>query len=286
MKHLDGRPLLERAKVPEVLRRFPGLRIRPGEQELVLTGHLDLTPAVAPFPYIKRRFNLRLVVFSLFPESSPRVWELDQQIPEDHHCFNDGSFCLGSTVEVRLAARRGLIHFVDQLVLPYLYGFAYKQEYGTMPFGERSHGQKGLIEAYEDLHDLQGEEMVTRFLWLSSLPEQRSSHQPCFCGSNRLLTNCHQEKVRSTRAHLGGSLCLDAYTAYVFAKEPATSTPRTKRLISWWSRQDGIDPSAACTELMIPGQSRANTTLPSPGAFLPPQPERHHLQRDAFGLLR
>lgn len=231
MKPRDCRPLLERAEVAEVIRRFPGLRIRPGERDLVLAGHLDLVPAVAPHPHIERRFNIELVVPDLFPESHPQVWEVDGQIPEDHHCFTNGSFCLGSTVEVRLAARQGLVCFFDQLVLPYLYGFAHFESFGEMPFGERSHGQAGLIEAYEDLHDLHGEMMVTRFLWLCSIWPHKSAQQPCFCGSNKRLVDCHHAEIRSARTCLGSSLCLDAFSVYTRAKGQAALTPAMDRLI-------------------------------------------------------
>ena len=51
-----------------------------------------------------------------------------------------GNFCLGAPIEVRrrFAGHKNLLRFIEDQVIPYLFSYSYKRDYGKLPFGELS----------------------------------------------------------------------------------------------------------------------------------------------------
>ena len=102
---------------------------------------------------IKDRFRVKLVVPSDYPQSPPVVFETEGKIPANYeHLMLAGNLCLGVPLEVdlRFASDRTLLRFVDDLVVPYLFGFSCFRKYGVMPFGEHCHGGEALLHSYQD----------------------------------------------------------------------------------------------------------------------------------------
>ena len=64
-----------------------------------------------------------------------------------------------------------------------------------MPFGERSHGVKGIEEAYMERYDLfDRNALIQIMLYLSKIQRYRG-HAKCPCGSGKKLRNCHGRRV-------------------------------------------------------------------------------------------
>ena len=200
---------MARADVPETSRRFPGLRLVPGEAPLILTGGIEFYAQAPGGQPIRDCYGVRITVPLRFPAQVPRVWNTDRRIPPGFHRLKDGSFCLGSPVRLRLLLGHAytLPKFIDRCAIPYLYGFSHWERHGVMPFGELDHGFGALVEDYERLFDVSGPEAVISMLVLIGLPRRVANKHSCPCGSGRRLGRCHHKIVNTLRRPLGRRWC-------------------------------------------------------------------------------
>ena len=151
---------------------------------------------------IEDTYQIRLDIPDDFPDSPPIVYETEGKIPEEFaHFMEAGNFCLGAPVEVRrrFAQRQSLSVFIDDQVIPYLFAYSHKREYGTMPFGERSHGSAGLLEYYNELFDTSG--IATMKLLKCLADDFAPPLTKCPCGGEAKLSNCHGPILGTLRPH-------------------------------------------------------------------------------------
>lgn len=171
---------------------FPGLILeKKGEDAWQIRGKIRFSRE-----YLKRRiddeYSVEILVLKDYPISLPKTFEIEGRIPKDFHRFQDDALCLGAPLEVKAKFRKRptLFGYVDNCVIPYLYSYSYKCKFGKLPFGELSHGGKGLLEFYQNLFDIKDPRRVQRFLQILSLGKYLD-HTRCSCGSGRRLRICH-----------------------------------------------------------------------------------------------
>ena len=123
---------------------------------------------------------------------------------EDRHISHDDTGCLcspfieGEYVTPVLDGRR----YVEELVIPFLYGQTYFDSHKSWPWADYAHGFMGLIESYTPVESK--EELVNRLPFLACYPAQWQSlrrfisqrnapnaSSPCICGSHRRIAHCH-----------------------------------------------------------------------------------------------
>lgn len=95
--------------------------------------------------------------------------------------------------------------FLDQLVIPFLYGQVFYTAQGHWPWAEYAHCETGILEAYAKLQDQSKAEQCLRMLSrYPSWPTLRSGlahkpffpgHTPCFCGQQRAIRRCHRQAL-------------------------------------------------------------------------------------------
>lgn len=132
-----------------------------------------------------------------FPNSHPKVQETGGRIPTDFHQFPDRTLCLGAPAEVQVRFTRAprLLPFVNDLVIPYLFSFRYWQDHREMPFGELSHGGRGILEYYQDLFCIEDHSAILGLLKILADNTYRG-HLRCPCGSGQVLRRCHGTQLR------------------------------------------------------------------------------------------
>ncbi len=137
-------------------------------------------------------FSILIMLPRDYPDSPPTVQETGGRIPPNFHQYGDRTLCLGAPVEVwrRFKADPRLVTFVETLVVEYLYGYAYFEKHGEMPFGELSHGANGIREYYQDLFNTDDVQIVLSLLKLMADGTYRG-HHVCPCGSGKILRRCH-----------------------------------------------------------------------------------------------
>jgi len=63
-----------------------------------------------------------------------------------------------------------------------------------MPWGERQHGIKGLIESYQELLKLRGLNHTTQFM-IEFIKNEIHHKQHCPCGSGLSFKRCHRNII-------------------------------------------------------------------------------------------
>jgi len=158
-------------------------------------GRLPFNIAANGANPIASSYELLIEVPKDFPNGLPKVFETDNEIPREpsYHVNADGSICLATPLRMLRFLKRepSLDRFVEQFVLPYLYGVALKTRHGgEMPFGELPHGSDGLLEDYKNLFGVKDDQSVVRYLECLTLNKRRANRLWCPCGCGRRLGQC------------------------------------------------------------------------------------------------
>lgn len=146
---------------------------------------------------IQDEFDLELQIPSAYPSEMPIVKEIGFRIPRDFHINpHDNSLCLAAPVAVKLifSEEKTLLGFVDNLVVPFFYNFLHQQKYGSLIFGELSHGPEGVLEFYKHYFQEDENSAVVNLLKILATDNYRG-HSKCPCGSGKNLRNCHGRQL-------------------------------------------------------------------------------------------
>ena len=120
----------------------------------------------------------------------------------------DKSACLCSPLEEDefLQTELQFRLFLEQLVVPFLYGQIFFSSYGRWPWEEYAHGATGVLEAYAKTQDQnQAGECLRLLSQDSQWPMIRSAllqkpyikgHNPCFCSSGDKFRQCHSAALK------------------------------------------------------------------------------------------
>jgi len=94
-----------------------------------------------------------------------------------------------------------LLVFVEELVVPYLFGLVFYEANKRWPWGDYSHGSMGLLEFYADDMTPQTAEDVEEIMptvrrednWEEYRKQFRKprANRPCLCGSKKPFLQCH-----------------------------------------------------------------------------------------------
>lgn len=148
----------------------------------------------------KDAYELAIAIPPDYPASVPTVKETAGAIPDTFHRDPvSGDLCLAAPVELRrvFAQGRTLLHFINRLLIPYLFSYTYYRAHDELPHGELSHGLLGLLEYYQDFFNTGP---VTAMKLLKPLADgifpQMSK---CPCGSGKLVKACHGPKLAELR---------------------------------------------------------------------------------------
>jgi len=190
--------------------RYPRLaRIDPGVVEGVLALHASYNGQV-----IEDTFGIRITACASHPLRLPSLREIGGRTesiatkygisdPRVLHRNHDGTACVCVKQEERTKYPPGsdLTVFVENLVVPYLYGLACYELNQRWPWPERSHGGLGLLEFYADDMSAQPQhevEEVARLIrhepnWKEYHKQIRkpSGKRACLCGSSKSFEQCH-----------------------------------------------------------------------------------------------
>jgi hypothetical protein len=179
----------------------------------VVSGALTFDSTPSCLEQIIDSFEVEMRVPQSYPKDLPDVVETGGRIEEGYPHRNPGvgTMCLGAPVQVRLAFMEEptILGFVNRLVVPFLYGFAYWYRHDEHPFGELEHGNAGIAQYYRRRLGLADDLAVLSFLGYLFEHGFRGHHD-CPCGSRRKLRACHGNVAREL---------LRAHTDFTFAKD-------------------------------------------------------------------
>lgn len=140
-------------------------------------------------------FDIEMAIPARYPRREPRVFEVGGRIPRDldHHINGDGDCCVTIWEHWSLTVTDySFAAYLNGPINEFFLGQYWYELTGTWPFGERPHGQKGLIEAYANLLDIPPQKKdVIYYLRLLS-QDWPKGHWLCPCGSHKRLRCCHR----------------------------------------------------------------------------------------------
>lgn len=146
------------------------------------------------------QFAIKIVLSERFPDNEPAVFETGGRIPwsADRHVNRRGDCCVTVWEHWLVETEnRTFAGFLNGPLYEYFLGQYWYEKTGRWPFGERAHGDAGLIEAYaEVLGTRLDKSAVLRKLRLLSM-EWPKGHMPCSCGSGQKLRHCHATELRA-----------------------------------------------------------------------------------------
>lgn len=133
-----------------------------------------------------------------FPKDLPIAYEIgEKQIRDYHHINPDvkGSFCLGTEIDIRnhLGTQSDLKNYFT-LIAEYITLFLYYKTYGNVPIKERSHGNKGILESYQDYLNVKETKQIIDLLSFTPA-NNKSRNVKCPCGSSKKFKFCHLPKI-------------------------------------------------------------------------------------------
>jgi len=194
---------LIRQHFDELEKAFPTSKLKLKKDEdgrWLVTGDIHFKASFKEESEIEDTYSVQLSLPSDYPQSPPKALEIGERIPRDidHHIFPaTGELCLGAPLEVRRRFLNlpSLLHFVNDLLVPFLYAFSYQERFGERPWGELSHGGRGVLEYYQEAFHTDNLKVVLRLLKTLADDSYRG-HHPCPCASGDILRRCHGKQLR------------------------------------------------------------------------------------------
>jgi hypothetical protein len=161
---------------------------------------------------INDSFEIQILVPELFPDLPPSTKEVGGRIPDTFHHYEDGSLCLGTPLHIRMTFLQSptLLSYIQDLVIPYFFSFCYWKKFGRMPFGELSHGRKGIMEYYREVFASSSDMVVINILKILAEDNYRG-HQYCPCGSGKIIRQCHGEILKKIKDYQSRENFIDDY---------------------------------------------------------------------------
>lgn len=172
--------------------QYPGLALtKDGEGKWIIQGVLEFSASYEAVD-IRDKVQIEIIIPDDYPDIPPSVKETGGRIPKDFHTFPDGTLCLGTRIEVHMkfAETKSLLGFINGQVIPFLFSFCYWQQYGKMPFGELSHGGRGILEYYTQFFNVASAIVVIELLKILA-ENNYKGHHDCPCASGKRLRDCH-----------------------------------------------------------------------------------------------
>lgn len=199
---------VETFNVGELLTAYPGLRLMPtAGSELRIVGNLSFSADGAGLERIDDSYEVEIRIPLAPVRKLPVVRETGSRIPQDFHHYDNGALCLGSPAQQRLtlAEDATILGFIQKCLIPYLYGFSYREKHGELPFGELEHGAKGLLKDFAGLFEVETEHAAHAMVGLAGMKKRIANKLICPCGSGIRLGKCHNRPVNRLRKQLGRS---------------------------------------------------------------------------------
>ncbi len=186
------------SEIKELQRFHIGLScVEKKDSDTYISGPLPFYAHYGDRESIASCFDVSLCIDKSYPEVLPVTREIGGAINESYRHVNDhGTLCLSVPVEERLifGEEPSLLGYVNRLLIPYLYGYRYWEKHGTHPFGERAHGEDGVVQFYVEEFGLKDESKVVDFL-MFLCTHGYEGRLPCPCGSGDRLKKCRHGKV-------------------------------------------------------------------------------------------
>ncbi len=177
---------------------FPELKYTKDQSgQACVTGDIVLTDQQGA---IVDRYSVQILSSDDYPRNFPLVFEIGGRIPRnvDWHIFPEsGRCCICTLPEEMLLCKKGitLISFIENQVRPYFFAQKFREMEGYF-LNERSHGNQGIVEFFEEIFKTKDLNTIIRGLIFIKQRKEPTRRDSCFCGSGIKYRKCHREAFR------------------------------------------------------------------------------------------
>ena len=104
---------------------------------------------------------------------------------------------MGTDIDIRrkIKPNYSLSKYIT-LIAQFLGTYEYYQRYKNFPFGDREHGNLGIIESYKEIFNVTTNQQVSILMQIGKL-KNKYKNQKCPCNSNLKFKNCHWNTLNS-----------------------------------------------------------------------------------------
>ena len=143
-------------------------------------------------------FDIEIVLSDRYPNREPKVFEVGGRIPRcpERHVNDEGDCCVTVWENWLVCAEHhSFAAFLNGPLNEFFLGQYWFEQTGTWPFGERTHGPKGLEEAYADALGIphKKKDLIYHLRLLSK--DWPKGHWLCPCRSGKVLRHCHRAEM-------------------------------------------------------------------------------------------
>ena len=180
-------------QVASLLEKYPNLTVtNQTDNRVDIKGKIHINRNCDKISVCKE-YGIEISI-PLNSDKLPTVRETEHYIRNYPHIYTDRSLCLATDTDLYLHFKEGfdLLDWMEKYVELYFVSYECYKRYGVFPFGERSHGFRGILEFYRDYFNLATLKQAEDILIFISTREYRG-HFSCPCGSGKKLRNCHGE---------------------------------------------------------------------------------------------
>lgn len=172
-------------------KKYPSLKYNSEKQEIVGNIYIE---CLCKDEFIKDEFEIKI---QFFKNNLPKVWEVSNKIRKNYpHLYDDKRLCLATDLDQELYLKsHTIIDWIEEYVKKYFISYIYYKRYGVFPFGEHSHGNKGIYEFIQTYYKMDSL-IEAKNIYEYVCKKKYRGHLKCPCGSNRKIRNCHGELIR------------------------------------------------------------------------------------------
>lgn len=190
---MNGYKIFE-VQATDVIEKYKDLSFKIEEGIPCVFGSINLLDEDGS---IEDTYKIEIKAVIDYPSCFPLLFETGDRIPKnvDWHIFEKtGNCCITSPPEEFIICNSGLnlLQFIDNQVVSYFYSQIFRNQNGYF-LKERSHGNKGWIEFFEETFMTKNIFNI-EFGLIQRLEGNKIDRvSECFCGSGKKYRKCHKK---------------------------------------------------------------------------------------------
>ncbi|MCD0475252.1 hypothetical protein LPB87_12685 [Flavobacterium sp. EDS] len=190
---MNGYKIFE-VQATDVIEKYKDLSLKIEEGIPCVFGSINLLDDDGS---IEDTYQIEIKAVIDYPSCFPLLFETGGRIPKnvDWHIFEKtGNCCISSPPEEFIICNSGLnlLQFVENQVVNYLYSQIFRNQNGYF-LKERSHGNKGWIEFFEETFMTKNIFNIEFGLMQMLEGNKIDRVSKCFCGSGKKYRKCHKK---------------------------------------------------------------------------------------------
>lgn len=180
----------------ELNKEYPHLHMEFLNDKYMIEGNVRIYATNDDVPLIDD-FTIAMEVPLGFPNELPTIKETSNKISKSFEHVNiDKSLCLGIETEIKIQFMKNptLLNWFQTFVVNFFYSVMYYNKYGRVPYGERLHGTKGIIQFYIEFLNVDSIKKIYDILNAIEIGNL-NDYCKCPCGSFKKIRKCHLNQI-------------------------------------------------------------------------------------------